>query len=281
MTTNDPRPAWAFLSRADRDAAYDNNGAVKDSPALIEERNQLSAACRARPGAKLDLNYAPGERTKWDLYSAATPQAPCLVFIHGGYWQRNSREMFAMVSEGPNAHGWSVALPGYTLAPDASLARIVGEMRTALDWLATEGPGHGISGPIIVSGWSVGGQLAAMLLNHAAVKAGLAISGVYDLRPILDTKLDGALKLTQEEVETLSPLRAPLVMKPLAVAYGSAELPALVEDARLFHTKRADAHAPGPLVPAPGENHFSILAHLRRPDGVLVKLARALKDDVA
>jgi arylformamidase len=281
MTTNDPRLTWGFLSQAERDAAYNSNGAVKDSPTLIEERNRLSAAYRARPGAKLDLNYAPGERTGWDLYPAADPQAPCLVFIHGGYWQRNSRELFAMVAEGLNAHGWSVALPGYMLAPEASLKQIVGEMRTAMDWLASEGPGYGVSGPIIVSGWSAGGQLAAMLLDHPAVKAGLAISGVYELGPIRDTKLNEALKLTQEEVETLSPLRLPVVMKPLAIAYGSAELPALVEDARLFHARRAAAGAPGALMPVPGENHFSVLAHLRRPDGALVKLARALLEDVA
>lgn len=279
MTGHDPRLSWSTLSQAERDAAYDNNGAVANSPALIEERNRLSAAYRAKPGALLDLNYAPAERTRWDLYPAADPNAPCLVFIHGGYWQRNSREVFAMVAEGVAAHGWSVALPSHTLAPDASLAQIVGEMRAAMDWLAAHGPEHGIAGPILVSGWSAGGHLAAMLLDHPAVKAGLAISGVFELAPIRDTKLNEALKLTQDEVETLSPLRLPVVMKPLAIAYGSAELPALVQDARLFHARRAAAHAPGPLVPLPGEDHFSILAHLRRPDGALVKLARFLLEE--
>src|SRR5262249_36594897 len=158
----------------------------------------------------------------WDLYPAADSQAPCLVFIHGGYWQRNSREVFAMVAEGLNAHGWSMALPSHTLAPDASLTRIVGEIRMAMDRLPAARPGHGLSGPIIVSGWSAGAHLSAMVLDHPAVRAGLAISGVYELGPIRDTKLNEALKLTQEEVETLSPLRRPVVMKPLAIAYGSA-----------------------------------------------------------
>ena len=279
MPHTDPRLKWAFLSREERSAAYDNNGAVADSAILIEERNRLSAAYRARPGARLNLNYAPGERNRWDLYPAANPQAPCLVFIHGGYWQRNSREVFAMVAEGVAAHGWAAALPSHTLAPEASLAQIVDEIRTALDWLAGHGADYGIGGPIILSGWSAGGHLTAMLLDHPAVKAGLAISGIYELAPIRDTKLNDALKLTEEEVNALSPLRFPVVAKPLAISYGTAELPALVEDSRLFHAKRSAAHVPGALVPVPGANHFTILDQLRHPDGMLVKLARTLADD--
>ena len=71
----------------------------------------------------------------------------------------------------------------------------------------------------------------------------------------------------------MSPLRLPVVQKPLAIAYGTNELPALVADSRDFHARRAAAHAPGPLVPVAGANHFTILEALRRPDGVLVRQA--------
>jgi arylformamidase len=277
----DPRSKWALISQADRNAAYDNNAAVSDSATLIAERNSLSAAFRAQPGATLDLNYTPGERTRWDLYPAENPAAPCLVFIHGGYWQRNSREFFAMAAEGVAAHGWSAALPSHTLAPDASLSQIVDEIRLALDWLAAHSAEYGIAGPIILSGWSAGAQLTALVLDHPAVKAGLAISGVYELAPIRDTHLNAALKLSDEEVTILSPLRLPPVMKPLAISYGTDELPTLVEDARQFHAKRSAAHASGPLVPIPRADHFSILDHLHRPDGLLVKALRVLLDEVA
>jgi acetyl esterase/lipase len=52
----------------------------------------------------------------WDLYPAADPKAPCFVHIHGGYWQRGSKQIFACLAEGALANGWSAALPGYTLA---------------------------------------------------------------------------------------------------------------------------------------------------------------------
>jgi arylformamidase len=51
------------------------------------------------------------------------------VFIHGGYWQRNEKETFAFVADGPRAHGIDVAVPGYTLAPQVRLTDIVEEIR--------------------------------------------------------------------------------------------------------------------------------------------------------
>jgi arylformamidase len=268
---------WAALSQAERDAAYNNNLAVANSAELVERRNAASAAFRTAHPQGLDVAYGPAPRQKWDLFAATDPSAPCLVFIHGGYWQRNTREDFACFAEGIMAHGWSMALPGYTLAPDASLAAIVDEISRALDWLAAHGPAHGIAaGPIVVSGWSAGGQLTAMALAHPRVAAGLAISGVYELAPIRDTYLNEKLRLTDEEIATLSPLRLPAVRKPLAIAYGTNELPALVADSRDLHARRLAAHASGPLIPIEGADHFTILDELRRPDGRLVAAARAL-----
>ena len=272
----DPRLNWAALSQTERDAAYDNNAAVKNSAALIAERNQASETLRASRNAFLDVPYGDRERTKIDLYPADDATAPCLVFLHGGYWQRNSREVFAMLVEGVAAHGWSVAIPGYSLAPEASLTEIVAEISRSLDWLAKNGGSYGISGPVVLAGWSAGAQLVAMALGHVSVTAGLAISGVYDLGPIRDTALNNALKLTDQEVARLSPLRLPAVHKRLDIAYGTAELPALVFDSIQLHESRIAAHAPGGLFPIEGADHFSILSELRRPDGALVDIARKL-----
>ena len=224
----------------------------------------------ARP-AKLDLPYGPRERNRWDLFPAADPAAPCLVFIHGGYWQRNSREGFAILAQGVSHLGWSAALPGYTLAPDASLTEIVAEIGSALDWLQQHGPEHGIAGPVVASGWSAGGHLAALSLAHPLVRAGLAISGVFELGPLRDTYLNDNLQLSDAEVETLSPLRLPVVPKPLAITYGTAELPALVDNSRSFHARRAAEHAPGWLLPVPHANHFTILAELTGAAGLLTR----------
>jgi arylformamidase len=186
--------AWGTMTHAARDAAYNNSAAVSDSAQIIDRWVAASAAFRSQRPQHLDLAYGPGERNKWDLFPANNPTAPCLVFIHGGYWQSRSREHFSCFAEGVLARGWSAALPGYTLAPSAALTQIVGEVRSALDWLAGQGGAHGITGPVIISGWSAGGHLTALLLDHPSVRAGLAISGIFELGPIRDTYLDERLK---------------------------------------------------------------------------------------
>ena len=266
------------MTRAARDAAYNNVAAVKNSAELNRARVEASSIYRAAHAGALDLPYGGRERNKWDLYPAASSDAPCLVFIHGGYWQMNGREAFACLAEGFAADGWSVAMPGYTLAPEVTLTEIVGEIRAALDWLAQHGSSHGIAGPVILSGWSAGAHLAALALDHPAVAAGLAISGIYELGPLRDTYINDKLRLSDAEIATLSPLRLPPVAKPLTVAYGSREVPALIEDARALHAMRAAAHMPGALVPVAGGDHFTILIDMRSPTGEIVRQARTLLD---
>ncbi len=266
---------WGGMTRAARDAAYNNSAACPEGPAYVEALRAASADFRARHPAHLDLAYGSTQREAWDLFPNA-PGSDCLVFIHGGYWQRNNREGAAALMEGALATGWSAALPGYVLAPDATVTAIVAQIMAALDWLALHGPAHGIGGRIVVAGWSAGGHLAAMALSHPAVTAALPISGVFELGPIRDTYLNEKLALTDAEVATLSPLRLPAPDKPMALAYGSAELPALVADSRRLHARRAAMHRPGALLPVPHADHFSVLDALRSPNGALLALARSL-----
>lgn len=260
---------WMTLGQAERDAAYNNTAAVANVADLHAARAKASEIARAAPGARLDRRYGPAPRAVIDLFPASNPSAPCLVFIHGGYWQMNSKDSFACLGDGLRAHGWSAALPGYTLAPDTSLRGIVAEIHAALNFLAIEGPREGIAGPLIVAGWSAGGHLAALALRHPAVVAGLSISGIHELAPLRDTYLNKQLKLTDEEIDELSPLRLPIIKKPFLIAYGTDELPALRLNAVAFHAARRETGAPGFLIAVPGLNHFTILETLQDQYGVL------------
>src|SRR5262249_3039625 len=190
----------------------------------------------------------------------------------------NGPAEFASLIGGPYARGWAAALPGYTLAPDASLTEIVAEINAALDWLAANGPAHGINGKVVLSGWSAGGHLTAMCLGHPRVSAGLAVSGVFELGPIRDTYLNEKLRLSDEEVAQLSPLRLPMGQKPLGTPYGTAELPPLVGDSRTLHEVRAAQHLPGVLIPVAGADHFTITHELRDADGILTQQLPLLLD---
>jgi arylformamidase len=107
------------------------------------------------------------------------------MFIHGGYWQRNDKEEYAFVAEGPLARGINVAVVEYTLAPHARMDQIVGEIRRGVAWLTEHLREYGADpARIYVCGHSAGGHLTAIATSLGAVKGGLAISGLYDLEPI-------------------------------------------------------------------------------------------------
>ena len=261
------------MDRAELDRAYDNTNAVSMSATLLADWSRRSAAVRERLPELVGLPYGPRERNRLDIFRSGASHAPLLVFIHGGYWQRNARETFSCMAEGVLAAGIDVAVPGYTLAPAASLGAIMDEIAIALAWLRHEGPALGVAdGELIVSGWSAGGQLAASAMALPQVDAGLAISGIFDLEPIRLGGLNDKLGLTPAEVMSLSPVNTiPSRMGPLVIAYGTAELPELQRQSGDYaHALQAAGHGAATVALA-GENHFSILEQLARPGGALAE----------
>ena len=263
------------MDQAALDAAYNNSAAVPDSAAIMADWDRRSAAFASTHAGRLDLRYGGRERNRIDYFPAAADGAPVLAFIHGGYWQMRTKETFRFLAEGPLAHGVSVALVAYTLAPDATLGDIVAEIHEALNWLARNVRELGGDPErIYASGWSAGGHLTAMSLDHAAVRGGLAISGIYDLGPIRLSYLDEKLKLTAEDVERLSPQRRlPAVFRPIVLAYGESELPELQRQAKDYAAALEQAGVSVRLAALSMHNHFSILEELASPDGKLTALA--------
>src|SRR5262245_12955792 len=173
------------MDRAQLDAAYNNGAAVKNVDAIRADWDARSAAVRKNARGHLDLRYGDAARQRLDLFLADRPHAPTLLFIHGGYWQANDKERFSFVAAGPLARGINVAVVEYTLAPEARMDAIVGEIRRSVAWLSEHLRDHGADpARILVSGHSAGGHLTAAMMNLPAVKGGLAISGLYDLEPI-------------------------------------------------------------------------------------------------
>jgi arylformamidase len=268
MTT----PIYRGMDRAALDAAYDNTGAVADVQTYRASWWERSAAIRAKPTARLDLRY--GERPRATLdYFPVKAGAPLFVFIHGGYWQRNEKERFSFVAPGPRAHGINVALPGYTLGPDARLTEIVDEIRQSLSYLADHAGTLGFDpARIFVGGWSAGGHLTAAVADHPAVRGGLPISGIFDLEPIALGVLNDKLSLSAEEVDKLSPLRhLPTRAVPMKILVGGAELPELRRQSEDYYQALTARGLPATLQQVPEQNHFSIMEELARPDGALTR----------
>jgi arylformamidase len=257
------------MDRAALDAAYNNGAAVKDSARIVADWEARSARLRARHPQGMDLRYGPEERNRID-YFAARRDGAVLAFIHGGYWQTRAKEVFSFVAEGPLAWGINVALIGYTLAPQKRLDAIVAEIHAALGWLhSSVGMLGGDSKRILVSGWSAGGHLTAMAMSHAAVKGGLAISGIYDLEPMRLCYVNEKLRLDEDEARRNSPGPTD---KPLFIAYGADELPELCRQSE-EHAKKLPHTT---VLPLQGKNHFTVLEELGAPHGALTALVRKL-----
>jgi arylformamidase len=263
--------AYRGMTRAELDAAYNNGAAVNNSEHKLAEWTARGAATRARPGALLDLAYGPRPRNRIDIVPCGRAGAPLFAFIHGGYWQRNSKEVFACMAEGPLAHGFDAALIGYTLAPDASLTEIFGEVRTAVRWLRTKGPTLGVaSSQLVLCGWSAGAHLTAMALADA--DAVLAISGLYELEPCRLNYVNDKLKLTADEQLALSPIYTlPTASPPLVVAFGTGELAEMQRQSRDYVAARRAAKLPTEELALAGHDHYSILEELADAGGVLTR----------
>jgi arylformamidase len=260
------------MDRAALDAAYDNTGQVADSQDYRARWWETSAALRARPMSKLDLRFGQRPRATLD-YFPGEPGALLFVFIHGGYWQRNEKERFSFTALGPNAHGINVAVPGYTLAPDARLTDIVAEIREALSFLAERAGELGFDRrKLLIGGWSAGGHLTAAVADHPAVAGGIPISGIFDLEPIALGVLNDKLQLSAGEVAKLSPLNnLPARSPPLELFVGGNELPELKRQSQDYVAKARSRGLPVNLTVLPGHHHFSILDELQSPDGALTK----------
>jgi arylformamidase len=280
MTTPFDALDWRSLSQEALDSGLNNGAAVAGSGNMVEGWEKLSAEMRSRNSAHLNLQYGPRERNRIDFLTAA-PNAPTLLFIHGGYWQMRSKDAFTLFAAGPMAHGINVALIGYTLAPDATLEQIVAEIHAGIDYLAGRLPELGADPKrLVASGWSAGGHLTAMSMMNPRIKGGVAISGIYDLEPIRHSYLNVKLGLDEAMSKRNSPMLLTHAIKPMALVVGSAELPLLRKQTADFAAYRAKCSLPVVYEEIPAANHFTIMDEMAQPSGRITTLIRQVVEQV-
>jgi arylformamidase len=113
------------------------------------------------------------------------------------------------------------------------------------------------------------------VLDHASVRGGLAISGIYDLEPLRHSYLNDKLQLDAASARRNSPLWQPPATAPrLAVVVGGRELPELRRQSRDFALDRCQRGLDCPHQELPDADHFSILKALADPHGALSRLLR-------
>lgn len=293
----DADPTGTTMAASDAERAYNARAAVPDHPVIFARWASEAAAARAdftRSGRfRPAIVYGRRGDQVLDLVMPETrPVAgggvpvPLLVFFHGGYWQAMSRESFTQLARGYAARGAAVALVDYTLAPATTVAGIVEEAREAVALLWRLAPALGLDRRrIVVAGHSAGGQIVGMLaatdwaardpaLAAAAplIAGGVAISGVFDLEPLIATSINAKLGLDAAAARAVSPHRlAPQPCTRLVLAVGGDESSEFHRQSRDFGRRWRAAGARVDTIDLPGRHHMSAVEALGEDDHPLMR----------
>jgi arylformamidase len=267
---------------------YNNRELVPDHPQYLARWAEGSQRARDTMTGYRECRYGdmPGETI--DIFPARKGDGSCMMFIHGGYWRSLDKKDFSFLAPAWVDAGVSLAVVNYDLCPKVSMDEIVRQMLRASRWLWLHAEDYGMDQDrLYVSGHSAGGHLTAMMM--AAVwpvfdprlpkdlwKGGLAISGLYDLRPLLDVDfLQTDLRLDEESAERLSPaLLPPATRAPVMTCVGGSESGEFLRQNALLGERWRGAFAGD--IPMPGKNHFSVVDGLTDQSSALFQGARKL-----
>ncbi|MAQ85278.1 MAG: alpha/beta hydrolase [Maritimibacter sp.] len=254
--------------------AYENGAYIPGSAQYPPRWTALASAFRETMGdsAECDISYGPGTRQAFDLFHPEGTPKGLVVFVHGGYWRRFDRTLWSHLAGGPLAQGWAVAMPSYTLAPDAWISEITVEIATAVAAAAAR-----VNGPIVVTGHSAGGHLSArMRCRDVALPDAVGrrlervvpISPLSDLRPLMQTEMNRDLRLRREEAASESPALIHTLRDTETIIWvGGAERPAFLDQARWL----ADAWPGSALYIDEGRHHFDVIDGLAKKDSALTR----------
>ena len=227
-----------------------------------------AASFREAPGmaqrAHLGMPYAQSDRCAFDLFLPGdTPEGLC-IFVHVGYWMKFDRSYWSHFAAGSLAWGWAVAMPSYDLCPAVTIAQITQQIATAVTRAAAR-----VTGPIALVGHSAGGHLVARMGAEgllppevtARIVQIMPISPVSDLRPLRQTTMNDAFRLSEADAIAESPALHPTPDIPVSVWVGAEERPVFLDQAQWIAAAWEAHH-----VVVPDRHHFDVIDALRDPE---------------
>ena len=271
-----------FETQEALDEQYNVEAAVDDFEEYAQFYVEKSEEVREDLDSHLDVSFGPTTAEHLDIFPAEDPEAPVLLFIHGGYWHSLSSKEFSLVAKGPVSEGVTTVVMNYALCPKVTIDEIVRQTRAAVVWIADNIEEYnGDPDQLYVSGHSAGGHLVGMLLatdwerdygrSSEIIKGATGISGLYDLQPFPYTWLQPKLQLTWGQVRRNSPIRhIPDDAHPLLITYGGAEPDEMGRQSEAFLDAWRDAGHEGSHVPQPEDDHFSAIDGFLDPESDLL-----------
>jgi arylformamidase len=277
----------------DYEVEYDNRARVPEYPEIFlrwaREAENYRAETLKTGCAQLALSYGDTPRQSIDLFlPEAGESAPLALFIHGGWWRSLDSSMFSQMARGPNAHGVAVAVLGYDLCPNVTIADIIDQVRRALVFLWKRAGRR-----MFIYGHSAGGHLAGAMVATDwlslypkapadLVPAGYSISGVFDLTPLIGVSVNQDLRLDAATARQVSPLYWPI--KPertFDTVVGGLESSEFKRQSRTLAETWRQNGAHTRYEEIPDTNHFTVIDALADPHSAMVgriaELALAIK----
>jgi arylformamidase len=274
------------MAPIDYEKEYDNRGRVKEHPEIFARWDREASAYREAMRGKVEfgVSYGPSPRQVYDYFpgNGSHAGAPLAVFIHGGYWRSLEPAMFSQMARGMNGRGINVALTGYDLCPNVSIAAIIEQTRAALLALWRK-----YKKRMLVTGHSAGGHLAACMAAtewHAVSKEaptdlvpfGYAISGVFDLTPLLNVSQNADLRLDAQSAHSVSPVNWKLPpQRSLDAVVGGNESSEFLRQSKLIADDWGKRGAVTRYEEVAGADHFTVIDPLSDPDSAMT--ARVVK----
>lgn len=250
-----------------------NNGAYIPEADSYPPRWTEAARMFRENGAWEQKRYGGHAREAVDFFKPRGVSRGLLVFVHGGYWKAFDPSFWSHLAEGALAHGWTVAMPGYGLAPDFEIPDISAQIAQAVAFSAAN-----VSGPIRLAGHSAGGHLVTRMICRGVLSNDLiervervvSISGLHDLRPIPQHSMNATLGLTSRTVLTESPaLLEPHPEACVTAWVGGRERPEFLRQAALLVEAWRGAARSVDLFVDPGCHHFDVIEGLADRDSPL------------
>jgi arylformamidase len=280
------------VTAIDYEAEYNNRARVPEHPEIFARWTRDAELFRAEAlktgRAELGLSYGDTPRQYIDLFRPeADEAAPLAMFIHGGWWRSLDPSLFSQVARGPNGYGIVVAVVGYDLCPNVTIAGIIEQMQRACAFLWQR-----FGRRIMVYGHSAGGHLSGAMVATDwpslypkapadLVPAGYSISGVFDLAPLISTSLNQDLRLDAAEARKVSPAFWPLDPgRVFDAVVGGLESSEFKRQSRLI-AQAWQGVAQTRYEEIAGTNHFTVIDALADPHSAMAArvaaLARAVK----
>ena len=248
--------------------------------ATVEEYRQRSRETVDGLDGFADVRFDLDSTERLDVWGVGGALRPVFVAIHGGYWRALSRHHTAFMAGMLADAGIATVAVDYGLAPHTPLEEIVRQVRAAVAWVYHHGAEHGLDrNRIVVGGSSAGGHLTATTmvsgwqaefgLPDDVVRAAMPISGLFDIRPLVDSFANEWLGLDDSRASALSPMLQTDRVGPRAVvAVAEHDGVGFLEQSRKFHEAWA-RRSESELLVVPDRNHYDIFLDLAEPDSAL------------